>query len=79
MAPKKEIAKYACDKLELGAEEGQEVSTLKGYLKGVKKQKVKDRQSDMRLARGVRVSMARSRSRALGWASNTLGPKSGAA
>lgn len=36
----KEIAKYACDKLELGAEEGQEVSTLKGYLKGVEKQKV---------------------------------------
>lgn len=36
----KEIAKYACDKLELGAEEGQEISTLKGYLKGVEKQKV---------------------------------------
>lgn len=35
-----EIAKYACDKLELGAEEGQEISTLKGYLKGVEKQKV---------------------------------------
>lgn len=35
-----EVAEYACDKLELGAEKGQEVSTLKGFLKGVKKQKV---------------------------------------
>lgn len=35
-----EIAKYACDKLELDVEEGQEISTLKGYLKGVEKQKV---------------------------------------
>ena len=36
----KEIAKYACDKLELGAEEGQEVATLKGFLQGIKKNKV---------------------------------------
>lgn len=35
-----EIAEYACDKLELGAEKGQEIATLKGYLKGVEKQKV---------------------------------------
>jgi hypothetical protein len=32
-----EVAKYACDKLELGAAEGQELATLKGYLKGVAK------------------------------------------
>lgn len=35
-----EIAVYACDKLELGAEKGQEISILKGYLKGVEKQKI---------------------------------------
>lgn len=35
-----EIAEYACDKLELSAEKGQEIATLKGYLKGVEKQKV---------------------------------------
>lgn len=40
-----EIAKYACDKLELGAEAGQEISTIKGYLKGVEKQKVKVKMS----------------------------------
>ena len=32
-----EVAKYACDKLELGAVEGQELATLKGYLKGIAK------------------------------------------
>ena len=32
-----EVAKYACDKLELGATEGQELATLKGYLKGIAK------------------------------------------
>ncbi|MBR2505962.1 MAG: DUF2213 domain-containing protein [Bacilli bacterium] len=49
-----EIAKYACDKLELGAEEGQEISTLKGYLKGVEKKKVivsmKTEDSDVNVA-----------------------------
>lgn len=35
-----EVAEYACDKLELGAEKGQEVSALKGYLKAIEKQKV---------------------------------------
>ena len=35
-----EIAEYACDKLELGAEKGQEIATLKGYLKAIEKQKV---------------------------------------
>lgn len=30
-----QVAKYACDKLELGAVEGQELATLKGYLKAV--------------------------------------------
>lgn len=35
-----EVAEYACDKLELGAEKGQEIATLKGYLKGAKKSKV---------------------------------------
>lgn len=34
-----EIAKYACDKLELAAEQGQEIATIKGYLKGVEKNK----------------------------------------
>lgn len=35
-----EVAKYACDKLNLGAEKGQEIATLKGYLQGIAKQKV---------------------------------------
>ena len=34
----KQVAKYACDKLEIEAEEGQEVSAVQGYLKGVEKQ-----------------------------------------
>ena len=32
-----EVAQYACDKLELRAEKGQELATLKGYLKGIAK------------------------------------------
>lgn len=36
----KKVAKYACDKLDLQVEEGQEISALKGYLKGVEKNKV---------------------------------------
>lgn len=32
-----EIAKYACDKLDLEVEKGQEVSAVKGYLKGLAK------------------------------------------
>ena len=32
-----EIAKYACDKLDLEVEKGQEISAVKGYLKGLAK------------------------------------------
>lgn len=35
-----EVAKYACDKLELEAVEGQEITAIKGYLKGLSKGKV---------------------------------------
>lgn len=49
-----EIAVYACDKLELGAEKGQEISTIKGYLKAVEKNKVsvsmKAEDSDVQVA-----------------------------
>lgn len=34
----KQVAKYACDKLEIKAEKGQEISAVLGYLKGVEKQ-----------------------------------------
>ena len=34
----KQVAKYACDKLDIKAEEGQEISAVQGYLKGVEKQ-----------------------------------------
>lgn len=32
----KEVARYACDKLDLGAAKGEEISVLKGYLKAAK-------------------------------------------
>lgn len=32
----KEVARYACDKLDLGAAKGEEIAVLKGYLKAVK-------------------------------------------
>ena len=38
-----EVAKYACDKLEISAEKGQEISAIKGYLKGVENKKVEVR------------------------------------
>ena len=40
MMSAKEVAKYACDKLDLKVSNGQEVSVLRGYLAGAKKNKV---------------------------------------
>lgn len=40
MMTAKEVAKYACDKLDLKVSNGQEVSVLRGYIAGAKKNKV---------------------------------------
>ena len=40
MMTAKEVAKYACDKLDLKVSNGQEVSVLRGYIAGSKKNKV---------------------------------------
>lgn len=34
----KQVAKYACDHLDIKAEDGQEISAVQGYLKGIEKQ-----------------------------------------
>ena len=36
----RDVAKYACDKLDIQVQEGQEIATIDGYLAGVKRNNV---------------------------------------